>query len=146
MLKFLCFVSVFGFATSAFAGAGDHHFGLFGGITKKGNTGYSTIGGDYEYGLTDWLGLGVTGESISTDPVTTVALGMVSLYPFLGLRLFAGAGQESAGGHSETIRRVGGSYTIHLGPLFLTPMIAHDAIGSGGNSSDTVGLSIGLGI
>ncbi len=80
-----------------------HHAGFFvGGSTLKSENGF-TIGGDYEYRFSKYLGVGVQVEHAYGELKETVFAFPVFFHPGAGLRLAAGPGFERFTGELSSI-------------------------------------------
>ena len=127
-------------SSSAQAEEGMHHehpthvIGLFLGATDedKGSTEF-TFGGEYEYRLNQYFGVGGvverTPDGHHGDGVT-VALGALHVHPMGALRLTGGIGREMVDGHEdETLYRLGAAYDFELANSFaLAPTVNVDFV------------------
>ncbi len=86
-----------------------HHAGLFvGGSSIKSETGF-TLGGDYEYRLSKYIGVGGQVEHGFGDLKETVAAFPLFFHPGAGLRLGTGPGFEKFSGELPTSTSVEGN-------------------------------------
>jgi hypothetical protein len=129
--------------------AGHHyypnHVAVFGaGLTS--NLGHSshtyTLGADYErrFGA---FGVGGLVESVFASHRETIVAGLLTLHPWEGLKVFAGAGQLSEDDHSNFLKRIGAGYDFHFGRASLTPSLSLDLVH--GEELLVYGVSFGLG-
>ena len=134
-----------------------HHLSVFNGITSN-FTHHSndyTIGMDYEYRITQWVGLGLIGEYINTTEGEWVAGIPVFIHFAKELKLNGSPllinkaeHTENHSTHSEPKRktelafRTGLSYSLHLKKLAIGPVVSFDI---GESKSLVYGINIAIG-
>lgn len=141
-----------------------NHIALFNGATTNFDhsaTDY-TIGIDYEFRISDLLGVGLGAEYILTDDGEIVVGLPVFIHPVKGLKLCVAAIGVNAASHSddsggETHKaagtdsskkewhygaRIGAAYDIHVGKVSVSPTVAYDITNT---QAMVYGLAIGFG-
>ncbi len=124
--------------------AGGTHLALFNGITVSSGASHYTIGGELEFKVSPFLGIGPIVEVITTNPSETLVLGAAHLHLPMGWRVYGGAGTAIASGHSEFSLRAAVAYDISLASLTISPSAAIDSVG--GTAAGVFGISLGVGI
>ncbi len=135
-----------------------HHIAIYNGLTTSITnelTGY-TLGLDYEYRISQLLGVGVFGEYIFVESKEIVAGISVFVHPYKGLKIFAAPiigfseeEHEEDGGEGHVTEketniyfRTGLGYDFHIGKLSVGPSVNFDF---GETKVIGYGLSIGFG-
>jgi len=92
-----------------------------------------TLGIDYEYRATELWGFGGTAEWLGDDVVRNfTVVGLVSLHPAGGLRVFTGPGIEFTDKKDKAMLRLGVGYEFHLNERWsLAPEFFGDFIENG---------------
>lgn len=127
------------------ASAGHHQqeVGAFAGLTMVSSKSYFTLGGDYEYRLSQMNGnLGIVGviELIFADS-TPKLFGVGAAYHFLEhARAVAAIGSVSGGDHTGTLIRVGGSYELDVKGYNVAPTLYIDSVDS--TTSTVIGATV----
>ena len=121
-----------------------HHVALFLGNTHDdhGEDAFTT-GLDYEYRLTDLLGIGALIDWAGGDMKSTVVGAVLFVHPCKNARLLAAAGNEHRHGEDEFIVRLGVGYDIHASDWTLSPLVEVDFLEHGENW--IYGVSLGRG-
>ena len=140
-----------------------NHLAVFLGSTTNFNhhSSYFSVGLDYEYKVTDWLGLGLTGEVVFAESEEIIAGIPIFFHPAKGLIVvIAPLGvftEEYIDSHEdphsyETPQeahkeihfgvRLGVGYDFHLGKLSIGPAINYDISNT---SALEYGINIGIG-
>ena len=121
-----------------------HHISIFFGNTHDyhGEDAF-TVGLDYEYRLTELLGVGALIDRAGGDILTTVAGAAVFVHPCENARLFGVAANEHHHGEDEFIVRLGVNYDIHVSAWTVSPVVEVDFLEHGENW--IYGLGIGRG-
>ncbi len=126
-----------------------HALGVFAGERKADHETEMIYGVEYEYRINSQWGVGLNYED-SNDAHhgygVDAILGMVYLHPWKGLRLGAGIGEESVGGHhsyDETMYRLGVGYEFHINHNFGVG-VAYNRDFVDGDHVDVYGLSLVL--
>ena len=131
-----------------------HHIALFIGATTNfshESTSY-TIGLDYEYRFSKFLGLGLFGEYIVSEPEEILAGLAVYAHPFKGAKLLAAPllvfseglhdTEHEPGKAANFAFRIAAGYDFHIGNLSIGPVVNFDI---GATKAISYGLSIGFG-
>ena len=134
-----------------------HHIALFNGLTSNfthNSTDYS-IGLDYEYRLSQFIGTGILVEYIAMEKGEILGGLPLFMHFTKGLKLTAAPllvnkeeHHENSGHHTEESRvtdfafRLGAGYGFHVGKLSLAPSINFDM---GESNALVYGINIGLG-
>jgi len=134
-----------------------HHLSIFNGLTSNftHHSNEYTIGVDYEYRVSQWVGLGLIGEYINTKDGEWVAGIPVFIHFAEGLKAIGSpllinkaVHTEDHSTHSEPERktelafRAGLSYSLHWKKLAIGPVVNFDV---GESQSLVYGISIGIG-
>lgn len=136
-----------------------HHVAIFNGATTVSSheiTAY-TIGVDYEYRISNLLGMGVIGELINTESNEFVTGISVIAHPIKGLKFVAAplivycVPHQTDEHHVDTHHiereanlffRIGAGYDFHLGKFSVGPSINYDF---GKAQAISYGISLGIG-
>jgi hypothetical protein len=89
-----------------------------------------TLGLDYEYRLSRWLGLGGMVDFVGSGDREYVVGVPLFLHATKRLTFELAAGMERAGGSSNALVRIGALYGIPLGPVDLVPTFIVDFVDS----------------
>jgi hypothetical protein len=142
----LIFFSVL-FTQNSFAEANGHRLGVGVGVAQIGDSShtYVAIGGEYEYRMDDYLGLGTSFTYVFSDPnYTLLALPQAYLHPLKGDWYINAAPLFQFGGGIGTHvgARVGTRLPLYLGALTIIPQVNVDFINGGRNLLFGIGLAI----
>ena len=131
-----------------------HHVALFNGATTNFShelTSY-TIGIDYEYRLSKFIGIGFLGEYITSKPEEFLTGVGVIAHPFKGIRLLATPlmvyAEENNNEGNDVKKetsfsfRIGTGYDFHIGKLSVGPSINYDF---GNTNAISFGITTGFG-
>ncbi len=127
----------------------ENHFAVFGGITHAEDENLFTLGADFEYRISDYVGAGAFFDAAVQDPKHQILAAALFVHPYKGAKLILGAGAERADGidgrsHNEFLFRAGAGYDIHIDDRFTaTPTIALDVVD--GHKSGVFGVALGVG-
>ncbi|MFK7831341.1 MAG: hypothetical protein AB8B57_16325 [Congregibacter sp.] len=104
-----------------------HVLGVFLGDTTEDRREGVTIGIEYEYRVSERVGIGATFEHISGDFDTNVYVLPIALHsgPW---KVYAGPGFEKSDRGDEQLFRVGAEYGFHLGRYEISPQIDVDFV------------------
>jgi hypothetical protein len=120
-----------------------HHVAVFLGNTHDYHgTDAFTVGADYEYRLSNLIGLGGFVDYAGGDIDAVVVGGGLFIHPWRDLRLLTGAGKEMHNGHGELLVRLGVSYDFHIKKWILTPVIDVDLL-ENGHQNWVYGIAVG---
>lgn len=136
-----------------------HHVAIFNGATTvpAHHLTVYTIGVDYEYRISNLVGMGILGEIIKTESSEIVTGISVFAHPIKGLKFVAAPlivyskPHQSDEHHVDThdlkreshlFFRLGAGYDFHLGKLSIGPSINYDI---GKVKAISYGLSVGIG-
>lgn len=132
-----------------------HHIALFNGATTNfshNSTSY-TIGIDYEYRLSELVGLGLLVEYIAAKPEELLTGVIVFAHPYKGFKFLAAplvifSGEHHEIGHEANKEtnfafRIGAGYDFHFGKLSVGPSVNLDL---GKTESLNYGISVGFGL
>lgn len=104
-----------------------HHLSLLAADTHmRGHGDYSTLGLDYEYRVSQLLGLGVVLEHAYDGLDATTALAVADVHLYKGLAMQLGPGVEIAHKHSIFVSRVGLLYEFEFDSFTLSPQMHWD--------------------
>ncbi|WP_299393845.1 hypothetical protein [uncultured Gelidibacter sp.] len=135
--------------------AGTHHLAVLNGATTNfthKSTAY-TVGLDYEYRISEVIGLGLLAELILGD-ANEVLVGIpVFVHPYKGLKLIASplvafTAAHNSNGHehkkaTDLYFRIGTGYDFHVNKLSFGPLVNFDV---GKTTALNYGLSFGFGL
>ncbi len=120
-----------------------HHFSVLTGATIEEEESGPTIGLDYEYRVSDFVGLGGVVEYASEDIDATTVLAVADLHLTHQFILQTGPGFESrGGGDTEFVYRLGVLYEWEWGGRTLSPQLHYDAT----SGEDAVVLALAVGV
>lgn len=121
---------------------GPHHISLFQGGTSIDGDGLAyTIGIDYEYRVSELLGLGVVAEYAFGDIDATTLLAVADIHIYRGLIMQIGPGVE-LGSSDHFVTRVGALYELEWGPFTLSPQF-HVDFTEGAEDALVFGIAVG---
>jgi hypothetical protein len=151
MMRFVSRLLVVGIAMGAPPAWGEephwrdhpHHLSLVvAGTTDDEETAF-TLGVDYEYRLTQLLGLGAVVEYAFEDIDALTLLGVADVHVWRGLAIQTGPGVEFIGGESpEFVYRIGALYEFEIESFTLAPQVHYDA--TTGEDAVVYGISVGF--
>ena len=131
-----------------------HHLALFNGATTNfdhNSTAY-TLGVDYEFRISQLLGIGIFGEYIFSEPKEILGGISVYVHPANGLKIIAAPvliyseGSHDIGHESESEThfacRLGAGYDFHVWIFSIGPAINYDI---GKSNAINYGVSLGYG-
>lgn len=124
-----------------------HRLGIGVGIAQVGDSSHSyfAIGGEYEYRMDDFFGLGMSGNYVFSDPAFgLLAVPQGYLHPLAGEWYINAAPLFQFGGGLGTHLgiRVGTRLPLHLGALSIIPQVNIDFINGGRNLLFGIGIAI----
>lgn len=126
---------------------GHHHISAFGGFTTnyKGKQGYK-LGLEYEYRLSELMGVGSTFDFTGNDfEIFALSVG-TSFYPFeFPLIPAVGVGAKSYDGKWNPFVRTLLTYDFHLNHISIGPMVMYDLFPKNKNIM-SFGVTVGIGI
>ena len=122
-----------------------HHVAVFFGNTHDyhGEDAF-TVGVDYEYRLTDLLGVGVLADFAGDEIDTKVVGGGIFIHPWKEFHLLTALGNEHHKGEDEYLLRLGISYDFMIEKWSISPTLNCDLLESG-KENWVYGLAIGRG-
>lgn len=138
--------------TNVYAADDGHHefkqhiVGVFAGFTSVDHNTEATFGLEYEYRITELVGVGAIYEHTSNahhGDGTSIYMGLVHVHPWQELRLSVGYGTEKIhheGAHSEDVLRFGVAYDFHVGEFGISPAFNLDRVG--GHTAKVFGVAI----
>ncbi|MFT4860930.1 MAG: hypothetical protein ACI95C_000128 [Pseudohongiellaceae bacterium] len=122
-----------------------HHLSIFLGDTHIDGEGNNlTIGIDYEYRVSELLGLGVVVERAGGEIDATTALAVADIHFSSGVIMQVGPGFESHDSEQIFVARIGILYEFELGEFTLSPQLHWDYHAEG-ESALVAGLAFGFG-
>ena len=125
-----------------------HHISLLVAGTDDDEETAFTLGVDYEYRVSEFLGLGAVLEYATEDIDATTALVVADLHIWRGLAIQTGPGVERIDGddgnsdETEAIYRIGALYELEVGRYTVSPQIHYDF--SSGEDAVVFGLAFGF--
>ncbi len=125
-----------------------HHIAVFLGLTEAEHHHETirelTLGLDYEYRCTKYLGLGGLVDYSGGDLDTTVIAVALFIHPVANLKLLIAPGYELHSGHEEELVRAGVGWDFHAGEsLTITPTFSVDFVSS--EEIKVYGIAVGWG-
>ncbi len=101
--------------------------GIFIGDTNEDRRNGFTVGLEYEYRVSQLLGLGITAEHVAGEFDTNVFVAPIALHsgPW---KVYAGPGIEDGEEGSEFLMRVGLEYGFHFGEYEISPQVDVDFV------------------
>ena len=120
-----------------------HHVGLFLGNTQDEHEDTFTVGLDYEYRFSQYVGIGFLGEYLGKDFREGVLLVPLFIHPYEGFRFMAAAGIKPKKDEDKFLWRLGIGYRFPIGDWTIAPEFNIDF--SEGEESYVYGVSIGYG-
>lgn len=123
-----------------------HHLGLFVGSTSNFSAHHTSfsLGSDYEYRISNLLGVGLLGEMVFAEHKETLVFGSLFVHPIEGLKIVFGNGLAFVEDKSHYVFRLGTGYDFHVGSLSVTPTINFDF--GDGNSFAVYGITFAIGL
>ena len=124
---------------------GPHHLSIIAGATiideEDGESAF-TLGLDYEYRVSELLGLGVVAEHAFGPIESTTLLAVADIHVWEGLAIQTGPGIEFVDDEEAFVVRLGALYEFELGGGFtLSPQVHYDF----SDAEDAVVLAVGFG-
>lgn len=120
-----------------------HHLSVFAGATHAEGSNEATVGVDYEYRVTELLGVGALIDHAGGHLDSTIVAGVVFLHPHKGLLLLAAAGNENTDHGDEFLFRAGIGYEFELSDDWtVTPLVNFDFV-KDEETKEVYGISIG---
>ena len=125
-----------------------HHISLLVAGTDDDEETAFTLGVDYEYRVSEFLGVGAVLEHAFEDIDATTLLAVADLHFWRGLIVQTGPGVERIDGdngdsdETELIYRLGTLYEFEVGPYTVSPQIHYDF--SSGEDAVIFGLAFGF--
>ena len=120
-----------------------NHVGLFLGSTHEEGEDEFTIGLDYEYRFSQYVGIGVLLEYVGEDDREGVGMVPLFLHPYRGFRWVAAAGLKPKAEETKFIWRLGIGYRFPIGNWTIAPEFNLDF--TEGNTVEVYGVSFGYG-
>ena len=120
-----------------------HHVGLFLGSTHEEGQHEFTIGLDYEYRFSQYVGIGLLGEYVGEDAREAVILIPLFIHPYKGFRFMAAPGIKPKKDEEKFILRLGVAYQFPIGNWTIAPEFNLDF--TEGNTVEVYGVSFGYG-
>jgi hypothetical protein len=104
-----------------------HVLGVFIGDTTRDRRDGLTLGLEYEYRVSDLVGIGATVEHVAGDFDTDVVVLPVALHsgPW---KVYAGPGLEKSEEGEEPLLRIGAEYGFHMGDFEISPQVDLDFV------------------
>lgn len=115
--------------------------GIFIGDTNEDRRNGFTVGLEYEYRVSQLLGLGITAEHVAGEFDTNVFVAPIALHsgPW---KVYAGPGIEDGEEGSEFLMRVGLEYGFHFGEYEISPQVDVDFVD--GEQLFVLGVVVGM--
>jgi hypothetical protein len=120
-----------------------NHVGLFLGSTHEEGEDEITIGLDYEYRFSQYVGIGVLLEYVGEDDREGVGMVPLFLHPYKGFRWVAAAGVKPKAEETKFIWRLGIGYRFPIGNWTIAPEFNLDF--TEGKTVEVYGVSFGYG-
>jgi hypothetical protein len=120
-----------------------NHVGLFLGSTHEEGEDEFTIGLDYEYRFSQYVGIGVLLEYVGEDDREGVGMVPLFLHPYKGFRWVAAAGVKPKAEETKFIWRLGIGYRFPIGNWTIAPEFNLDF--TEGKTVEVYGVSFGYG-
>jgi hypothetical protein len=120
-----------------------HHIGLLLGNTREESEDNFTIGLDYEYRFSQYLGIGLLSEYVGEDFRDWVGMVPLFIHPYKGFRFVAAPGILSKEEEDKFIWRLGVGYRFPIGNWTIAPEFNVDF--SEGERDYVYGVSFGYG-
>ena len=120
-----------------------NHIGLFLGSTHEEGEHDFTIGLDYEYRFSQYVGIGLLGEYVGKPEREGVILIPLFIHPHKGFRFIAAPGIKPKKDEEKFIWRLGVAYRFPIGNWTIAPEFNVDF--TEGKTVEVFGVSIGYG-
>ena len=121
-----------------------NHVGLMLGNTHEEGEDHFTVGLDYEYRFTEYVGIGVLLEFVGKDYREGVAMVPLFIHPYKGFRFVAAAGVKPKKDAEKFIWRLGIGYRFPIGGNWtIAPEFNLDF--TEGETAEVYGISLGYG-
>ena len=120
-----------------------NHIGLFLGNTHEEGENEFTIGLDYEYRFSQYVGIGLLGEYVGKPEREGVILVPLFIHPYKGFRFIAAPGIKPKKDEEKFIWRLGIGYRFPIGNWTIAPEFNLDF--TEGKTVEVYGVSIGYG-
>ncbi|MEL6430951.1 MAG: hypothetical protein AAFU73_01570 [Planctomycetota bacterium] len=119
-----------------------HHVSVLSAGTWEDDEGAATVGLDYEYRRSEFLGLGAVVERAFGEIDATTVLGAFDLHLTHALVVQTGPGVEWIDGETKFVYRLGVLYEWMLDGYTLSPQIHYDA--TSGEDAVIAGVALGV--
>ncbi len=120
-----------------------NHLGLMLGNTHEQGEDEFTIGLDYEYRFSQYVGIGVLLEYVGEDAREGVGMVPLFIHPYKGFRFLAAAGVKPKADETKFIWRLGIGYRFPIGNWTIAPEFNLDF--TEGRTVEVYGVSFGYG-
>ncbi len=120
-----------------------NHVGLFLGNTHEEGLDEFTIGLDYEYRFSQYVGIGALLEYVGEDAREGVGMVPLFIHPYKGFRFLAAAGVKPKADETKFIWRLGIGYRFPIGNWTIAPEFNLDF--TEGRTVEVYGVSFGYG-
>ena len=120
-----------------------NHVGLFLGNTHEEGENEFTIGLDYEYRFSQYVGIGLLGEYVGKPEREGVILVPLFIHPYKGFRFIAAPGIKPKKDEEKFIWRLGIGYRFPIGNWTIAPEFNLDF--TEGKTVEVYGVSFGYG-
>lgn len=148
--RFLVFLCVYCLSCATVASEkthgvhGHHHLSVLVGVTDiEGEGTNDTLGIDYEYRVSDFLGIGIVAEYAFEELDAWTVLAVTDLHVVEGLVIQVGPGVEHTSKHDLFVYRLGALYEFEFGRWTVSPQ-AHFDYHDGGENAVVLGLAFGV--
>ena len=120
-----------------------NHVGLFLGNTHEEGEDEFTIGLDYEYRFSQYVGIGVLLEYVGEDERKGIGMVPLFIHPYKGFRFLAAAGVKPKAEETKFVWRLGIGYRFPIGKWTIAPEFNLDF--TEGKTVEVFGVSFGYG-
>ena len=120
-----------------------HHVGLLVGNTHEDHEDTFTVGLDYEYRFSQYIGIGLLIEYVGEDAREGVGLVPLFIHPYKGLRFIVAPGIKPKADETKFIWRLGIGYRFPIGNWTIAPEFNIDF--TEGERGYVYGVSFGYG-
>lgn len=120
-----------------------HHISVLVAETYEEKESAPSIGLDYEYRYSDFLGVGAVLEGAFDDIDTTTVLAVADLHITNQFIVQTGPGMEFLSGQDELVYRLGTLYECEWGGYTVSPQVHYDW--NSGEDAIVVGIALGFG-
>ncbi|MFT7670524.1 MAG: hypothetical protein ACI8X5_003233 [Planctomycetota bacterium] len=120
-----------------------HHLSLLVASTIEEDESAPSLGVDYEFRRSEFLGLGVVLERALEEIDATTVLGVADLHITNQFIVQTGPGIEFVGGEEELVYRTGVLYEFEFGGYTVSPQLHYDW--TSGEDAVIIGLAFGIG-